>query len=261
MALRKQTSVELENIRKVIQLAEMHNGYEEQLGKNTHFGKAAGYNSHSWTGSFVDVIFHEAGVAIPSCVYTPSGLAEFIRLGRFHTKNPRVGDIAFLAVPVGGGLFSQPQIGVLSDLSSHATTGQVGIIEGESLSGLTKGGVAKTVGVYKRVRSAHDILGYGRPDYRAKPKVSNTDLPLISCDNIRAPRRNQDIGLVQQALRKTVGLSLKHVTVDLWDNSTANAYAHFQRTLGYVGPDADGKADLRSLNKLGSMTGLFTVKN
>lgn len=259
--LRKQTSAEIERIRKVIQLAEMHNGYEEQLGKNTHFGKAVGYNNHSWTGSFVDVIFHEAGVVIPSCIYTPSGLAEFIRLGRFHTKNPRVGDIVFLAVPAGGGLFSQPQIGILSDISSHATTGQVGIIEGESLSGLTKGGVAKTVGVYKRVRSTHDILGFGRPDYKAKPKAPTTDLPQISWDNIRVPRRNADIGLVQRALAATVGLNLNHVTVDLYDRATIDAYAHWQRRLGFVGPDASGTVDLRSLSTLGSVTSLFGVKN
>lgn len=262
MNFRKQTVQELENIKTVLRNAELLLGYIEMPGMDTSFGKKAGYNNQPWAGSFIDVLFHTSGVQIPSCVYPPAGLAEFVRTGTFHKNNPRVGDIVFLSSPTGHNLpFTMPHIGLCADISGMEPNGLLGTIEGHTSSGLARDS-GHTQGVYRRMRSVHEIIGYGRPNYKTQfPLHHDASRPLISWDNIRVPRRNADIGLVQRALAATVGLNLNHVTVDLYDRATIDAYAHWQRRLGFVGPDASGVVDLRSLTTLGAMTAVFDVKN
>ena len=261
-SLRKPTKAELEKVQTVLRNAELLLGYIENPGMNTSFGKTTGYNSQPWAGSFIDVLFHTSDVAIPACVYPPSALSEFIRLGRFHVKNPRVGDIVFFSVPTGHNIpFAMPHCGLLADISGYEAHGQVGTVEGHTSSGLARA-QSLTPGVYRRVRPVHEIIGFGRPAYKSvQARATSVPLPQISLDNVRAPRRNPDIGLVQRALAVTVDLNPNHITVDLYDRATSDAYAHWQRTLGYVGPDANGLADLRSLTTLGKVTGLFTVEN
>jgi hypothetical protein len=83
-------------------------------------------------------------------------------------------------------------------------------------------------------------------------------MAAIDTETVRPGRRNKSIGLVQAGLARTVGLG--KVTVDMFDTETERAYAHWQRTLGYVGNDARGIPDLRSLRTLGERTGLFTTE-
>lgn len=262
MNFRRQTAQELENIKTVLRNAELLLGYIEMPGMNTSFGTKAGYNNQPWAGSFIDVLFRTSDIQIPSCVYPPSGLAEFIRTSTFHAKNPRVGDIVFFSSPTGHNLpFTMPHIGLCADVRGLLPSGLVGTIEAGTSSGLTRDS-SHTQGVYRRMRSVHEIIGYGRPNYKTQfPLHHDASRPQISLDNIRVPRRNVDIGLVQRALAVTVNLPLAHTTIDLYDRATADAYAHWQRLLGYVGPDANGVVDLRSLTSLGTTTALFSVKN
>jgi len=116
-------------------------------------------------------------------------------------------------------------------------------------------------GVFERVRSRHEILGFGRPAFRPAilRRSGLAGKETISLETVRPGRRNKSIGLVQAGLVKTVGLG--KVTVDMFDGETERAYAHWQRMLGYVGPDAGGIPDLRSLRTLGERTGIFNVED
>ncbi len=247
-----------DNVKAVVDEAERWLGFRPAGNTSTPFGELSGYNGQTWAGMFIDYIFFKAGVVIPSCGYSPTGLAEFVRRGRLY-KKPRPGDVVFFSFPVTGENYGMPHVGLVKATDRWNVDGLVKTIEGNISSGLPKGdpGLA---GVFERVRSRHEILGFGRPAFRPAilRRTGLAARETISLETVRPGRRNKSIGLVQAGLVKTVGLG--KVTVDMFDGETERAYARLQRTLGYVGPDAGGILDIRSLWTLGERTGLFTVE-
>jgi hypothetical protein len=198
---------------------------------------------------------------IPSCVYSSSGLAEFIKQGRVKNK-PQPGDIVFFAFPTGDN-FGVSHVGLVADTSRWKTDGLVGTIEAQVNSGLPKSD-PHLRGVFRRIRSQHEIIAFARPDFKKKAQPgankSETDqrasLTLIS---IRPGRRNKSIGLVQLALMKVTG-SLGKITVDMFDGQTQHAYARWQRQIGYANDRATGVPDAISLQLLGEITGVFKLE-
>jgi hypothetical protein len=247
-----------DNVQKVIAEAERWLGFRPGGNSSTPFSEAAGYSGQTWAGMFIDYIFFTAGVVIPSCGYSPTGLAEFTGSRRVY-KNPRPGDIVFFSFPVTGESYGMPHVGLVVKTDRWKADGLVQTIEGNVGSGLPKGDPGLT-GVFSRVRSRHEVLGFGRPAFRPAilKRKGLAGVTTIDTETVRPGRRNKSIGLVQAGLARTVGLG--KVTVDMFDTETERAYAHWQRTLGYVENDARGIPDLRSLRTLGDRTGLFTVE-
>jgi hypothetical protein len=247
-----------DNVRAVVDEAERWLGFRPAGNMSTPFGELSGYNGQTWAGMFVDYVFFKAGVVIPSCGYSPTGLAEFVRQRRLY-KKPRPGDVVFFSFPVTGENYGMPHVGLVKATDRWNADGLIKTIEGNISSGLPKGdpGLA---GVFERVRSRHEVLGFGRPAFRPAilRRTGLAGKGTVDGETVRPGRRNRSIGLVQAGLVKTVGLG--KVTVDMFDGETERAYAHWQRMLGYVGPDARGIPDLRSLRALGERTGLFTVE-
>lgn len=245
--------------RLVIAEAERWLGLTARGNNHNPFAEAAGYNGQPWAGMFIDYVFHQAGVMIPSCAYTPTGLAEFQRTRRVFNK-PRPGDIAFFSFQATGTNYGMPHCGLVVK-TDRWHDGLVQTIEADTGSGLPKGDQA-LAGVYSRVRSRHEILCFARPaSFKLRPgtllKARRADGHVISLQACRPGRRNKSIGLVQLALTQTVGLG--PVTVDMYDAETQRAYAHWQRTIGYIGDDATGVPDFRSLKLLGDRSGLFQL--
>jgi hypothetical protein len=83
----------------VIETAEAWLGYTTGINGRTPFGERSSYDAN-WAGSFIDAMFHDAGMRIPSCLYSSSGLAEFIKQKRV-TDRPQPGDIVFFTFPTG----------------------------------------------------------------------------------------------------------------------------------------------------------------
>jgi hypothetical protein len=54
----------------VIAAAEKYLGYQCRPGNVSVFGETVGYNGLTWSGSFIDVVFREAGFQLPACVYS-----------------------------------------------------------------------------------------------------------------------------------------------------------------------------------------------
>jgi len=245
---------------KVIEVAEGWLGHYSAAGLRTPFGESTGYDGNLWAGSFIDFVFHTAGLTIPSCVYSPSGLAEFIKAGRFHSK-PQPGDVVFFTFGTGD-TFSVGHVGLVADLSRWKLTdgGVVGTIEGCVNSGLAKSDPSLT-GVFRRVRSHQEIIGFGRPEFRPGRgyKTVTGQRALVKLESIRPGRRNKSVGIVQDGLGLTV--SLRFPMTDMFDGPTQHAYARWQRVNGYVGNNANGVPDLRSLTRLGKVTGLFDVES
>ena len=113
---------------KVLESAQAWLGYTQQSGGKSVFGERTGHDGRPWNGSFIDVVFFDAGLEIPSCVQTGQGLAEFIRDGRVVNK-PQPGDIVFFATGTDG-LFDMPHVGLVADTSRFDGSGLVGTIEG-----------------------------------------------------------------------------------------------------------------------------------
>jgi len=240
----------------VLQQAEAWLGFTANPNGRTPFGEKSGYDGTLWAGAFIDFIFHEAGLTIPSCVYPPSGLAEFVKQGRLKQR-PQPGDIAFFVFPTGE-TFGVSHVGLVADTSRWISDGLVGTIEGQINSGLPKSDV-HVMGVYRRARSKQEIIGFGKPNHRpASKKAPAGQRASLQLSSIRAGKRNKSIGLVQLALSKMTG-SLGRFTPDMYDGSTQHAYARWQRQIGYANDRATGIADERSLRLLGEITGVFQL--
>lgn len=240
----------------LINQAEAWLGFTANSNGRTPFGEKSGYDGTTWAGSFIDFVFHEAGLTIPSCVYPPAGMAEFNKQGRLKQR-PRPGDIAFFVFPTGD-VFGVSHIGLVADVSRWNSDGLVGTIEGNINSGLPKADT-HVMGVYRRVRSKHEIIGFGNPTHRPGSKKSPTGQRAgLQLSSIRPGRRNKSIGLVQLALSKVTG-GLGRFTTDLYDGSTQHAYARWQRQIGYANDRATGIPDERSLRLLGAITGTFQL--
>lgn len=238
--------------------ARSHVGYKTKTGMDSYYAGLVGYQGLPWNGAFVDVVFRETGIYVPACVNTTSGLAEFIRLRRWHAR-PQIGDIVFYSFPNGHDGFSQGHVGIVTDVSEWQRLGKILAVEGMTDSGLPKQNIKSFDGVYERVRTKHEVLGFGRPDYRpariAKPETDG--LPEVKMQNLKTGKRTRDIELVQLALGKKTGL--RNAERARWDGLTMTAYAQWQRAIGYVGSDVTGLPEHASLTRLGRETGLFRV--
>lgn len=239
-------------------LARSYLGYQCRAGNSSTFGDLTGYRGLPWDGSFIDVVAREAGVRLPSCVYSMSGLAEFIKRRRWR-ENPQPGDIAFFTFSTGDD-FGSPHVGIVSDVTDWSRFGRVRVIEANVNSGLPKGSPVND-GVFERTRYNFDMLGFGRPDFSRQPAIlddKNADgQPVVTISNLQPGKRNKDVERIQLALAQTV--SLRNVKRGAFDGQTQAAYARWQRSIGLVGSRANGIPDFDSLNRLGLETKLFRL--
>ena len=239
--------------------AKSHLGYRTRPGGQSDFSAQIGYTSHDtpWAGAFIDIVARDAGLKIPSCVYTPTGLAEFSQQGRLKFR-PRPGDIVFFGFATDKD-FGTPHCGIVVDTTGVRMTDRFMTVEGNVNSGLPKGSQDRD-GVHLRERWIYDAIGFGRPDFKARPSskaISKTVAIELKFSNVRPGRKGRDIATVQLALEQFT--DLRGFTAGVFDSSTKDAYARWQRMSGYVATNATGIPDLHSLEKLGRDSGLFTI--
>lgn len=271
-----------------IKNAQSHLGYTaEQIGRN-YFGEKVGYNSVPWAGAFVDVCARDAGLQLPSFVYTPAALAEFIRQGNF-SRVPKLGSIAIFNFASDTGAaasaFSMPHCGIVTDVREFESTGRFISIEGNTEGSTT---YTKKDGVHQKVRTINDVAVFCHPKFEgpAAGKTFNERLMLL-LDRGRTTFNGEDLVEIDAAAKQPVKLliksEIKHgdrnkrveviqlalaTVTDLrgcepgkWDSVTAAACSRYQRMIGHVGSDADGLPDINTLKRLGRETGLFSVED
>jgi Lysozyme like domain/CHAP domain len=124
--------------------------------------------------------------------------------------------------------------------------------------------------VARKVRYEGTIAGYGRPKYAnsvpapADPTLAAVSLKVVAFA-LTHPMTQEpasgsaDVGRMQDALVKVGSLAAGSFLKGKGDQFTVNAYAAYQRKLGYSGADADGVPGMTSLSKLGAATKLFRV--
>jgi hypothetical protein len=262
-------------------------GYQAGLLGRTGFGERVGYDSQPWAGAFVDVVARESGLHLPSFVYTPAALAEFIRRGNV-SQVPRPGDIAIFNFSSNVGhtasAFSMPHCGIVTDVRELKTNGRFLTIEGNSTG---PGAYQQQDGVHQNIRYMTDVALFCRPEefqspglkriiklltklYKKLMRQAPGKLELaqiaeaaslneeVRLKMLRTGTRNKHIELIQLALSQVTDLG--NCDRGKWDAATAAAFANFQRTVGYIGSDASGLPDVNSLKRLSSETGLFTLE-
>ena len=271
-----------------IKNAQSHLGYTaEQVGRN-YFGEKVGYNSQPWAGAFVDVCARDAGLQLPSFVYTPAALAEFIRQGNF-SREARPGSIAIFNFSSDTGhaasAFSMPHCGIVTDVREFESTGRFISIEG-NIEGSTVH--TKKDGVHQKIRTINEVVIFCHPNFegpaarktfnerlmqlldRGRTRFNGSDLveiqaaaaqpgKLLMNSEIKHGDRNRRVETIQLALATVT--DLRGCELGKWDAVTAAACSRYQRMIGYVGRDADGLPDLNTLKRLGRETGLFRLED
>jgi hypothetical protein len=271
-----------------IKSAQRHLGYVVDLGGRNMFGQKVGYDAQPWSGAFVDVVARDAGLKLPSFVYTPAALAEFIRQGNF-SREARPGSVAIYNFSSNVGhaadLFAMPHCGIVTDVREFSETGRFITIEGNTEGSTTH---TKKDGVHQKIRSINEVLVFCHPKFddgsragrqtfnerlikildRGRTRYESSDLveleqaardPQLLTINkeIRPGDRNRKIEVIQLALATVT--DLRGAEPGKWDTITAAACARYQTMIGYVGKDATGLPDVNTLRRLARDTGLFKL--
>lgn len=267
----------------LVKTAQQYLGYAVELGGRNIFGQKVGYDSTPWSGAFVDVCAREAGLNLPSFVYTPAALAECLRQGNF-SRVPQRGSIAIYnfssEVGAAASAFSMPHCGIVVDVREFTETGKFIAIEGNTEG---TGVYQKKDGVHQRIRTIHDVvIFYELPAARistfngwliklldrARTKFDGSDLEAINeaaripvtvklAAEIKHGDRNKRVEVIQLALATVT--DLRGAEPGKWDSITAAACSRYQRMIGFVGKDANGLPDMNTLKRLAKETGLFTI--
>ena len=244
-----------DNVHRFIDKALSYIGYTARANRENIFGERLGVNGQPWDGAFIDVVAKESGTSLPAMTYPLNGLSDFLKTGRFYNK-PRRGDIVFFETSAIND-YGTPHVGIVVDVQRHAIDGTFETVEGMTLSGMPKRS-AQDEGVYKRIRSTHEVMGFGRPTFVTAshtPTPDSATVPRISTAQLRTGIKHKNVETVQLALAalvKASGLPKGH-----FDTRTRLAYAKFQRSIGYPASTATGDVDFQSLQRLATITGLF----
>ena len=239
----------------VLLTARKYLGYTSEVLGKTSFGERTGYTTAPWAGAFIDVVLRESGLrTVPSFVYTPAALAEFLRNGQV-SKKPRPGDIAiFNFSSTAASAFSQPHAGIVTDVRHLRKNGTFLTIEGNT-TGMAS--YQDKDGVHQKVRHLTDVVIFCRIESRGSlltklysklsrsgpDKLELQDLEeaarlqeTIHAKLLRPGTKNKSIKLVQLALSTVVDIN--GCEPGKWDSATQNAFARYQRNIGRVGSDA-----------------------
>lgn len=244
---------------KFIERALSETGYTARPNGTSYYGERVGYTGSGlpWDGAFIDVVAREVGLPLQAHVYTASALAEYVRTARLYRK-PQRGDIVFFGFAADAATaFNGPHVGIVVDASRWETNRIIETVEGNSSSGLPKGAQLND-GVYRRIRHSTDVIGFGRPNFKAARQESTHINATVNAARVRGTKPCRDIETVQLALSQVT--DVRDMQRGSWCPKTRAAFANFQRSIGYVGPKADGNPDTAALTRLGTQTQLFTVE-
>lgn len=100
-----------------------------------------------------------------------------------------------------------------------------------------------------------------KPKPKPKPKPpAPAKKPVVSLNSVRPGRKNKQVLLVQEALKKEFRSFDYSSGPGIFGPRTKATYAKWQKKLGYTGKDANGVPGLKSLRELGKKHG-FTVRS
>lgn len=239
-------------------------GYRARPNLDTVYGVTTGHPNQPWAGALLQHCATEARLDLPALNLTTSALQHFTRTDRLY-RNPRPGDIVFYGFPAEGQPYGQPHTGVVTETGTWKLGRSFLAIEGQVSPGPAspRSDPAPT-GVFERERFETDVLAFARPRFAARQAASPAEnaaspifhVPWIRTGHFKYGKAHKSVELVQQALGETVGL--RNSRRGYFDSQTKSAYAAYQRSKGLT--DATGQPDSTTLEQLGTITGIFTVR-
>jgi len=239
----------------VLNQARSHLGYKEGPNNATVFGTRTGFPNQPWCGSYVSCCFADAGQhGEPSSIYTPAGAAAYKRMGfgRWISRNgpAEPGDVVYFDWSGSENVAATDHVGFVEAVLPD---GRVQTIEGNT-SPSTAGSQSDGGGVYRRVRSRNNIVGFGRPAYSGKPAPAMSDADrkafrkyaaaVLKRDLAGLPMLRQGMsgGRIQQLQNALNVVAGKQLQADgVFGQMTAQAVRDLQRVMklevdGIVGP-------------------------
>lgn len=250
-------------------------GVGERNGNNTNYITQWYGLNDAWCDMSVTYWAYHSDNAQAVCfggkfAYTVAHAQAFQARGQWHSDIAGIqrGDIVFFDWSFSNNIANIDHVGIVERVVGNT----VYTIEGNI------GNVCA-----RKVRYAAEIAGYGRPKYintavvnlppagsvssPSVPAPSNDNRPWVYVGQLNhaaewdPPAENghrsycwQQVLLVEKALVGE-GLLALNLADGSYGTSTLNAYAAWQRRLGYTGTAADGKPGLDSLSKLGNKYG------
>ena len=215
------------NTETVIETARQHVGYRSRAQRVNQYGAQLGSDGMPWAGAFLEIVMREAREhTLPNLNNTASALAEFTRLNR-NFRVPQVGDLVFYGFNTDGP-FTQPHIGIVTDVSKWKTDGMFKAIEGQTASGMPKG-PQESDGVYERRRYATDVLTFVRPKYGVTTKQGAMSEFVVHPSDVHR-KSGKAITAVQLALADAVGA--QGMAKGVADGHWVSAVQAYQRRIG-----------------------------
>lgn len=225
-------------------------------GNHTKFGAFTGCQDLAWCGSFQLFCAHEVGLALPPhvnplTVATRDGFNEYKKAGRSGTQ-PSVGAHVFYDW---SGKKNPKNIHHIECVESVLGHGKIVTIGGNVDSRVQR--VRRSLSPF--------VVGFGYPVYDDDPTpkmVPNMAFPAISLGRLivaaktdpQAAQGHQtapaDVRLLEDALRAEHLLGDEFAHDGSYGSVTIQAYAAWQRSLGFHGADADGVPGTQSLTAL-----------
>lgn len=210
---------------KVLDIARSELGYKEGRGNDTKYGKWYHLNRQPWCAMFISWCANQAGVptnVIPKHAYTPSGAKFFKKRGRWHKKNPEVGDIVYYSL---AGLGRISHVGIVEKV--HGPKSWTAIEGNTDVRGGRTGGQV----MRKRRTRTGWRGGFGRPAYRDATEPGDR--------TIRQGARGRDV----RVLQRRVGAAVD----GRFGPATAAALRIWQRKHGLEADGIAGPATWRAI--------------
>lgn len=239
------------NTERVLQTAENYVGFRSRALRTNDFGAKAGHNTEIWAGSFVQVVLRESDCYFPVHFSNTAGALEYAHLRNLTVKTPRAGDIVFYTFSTDGS-FTQPHVGIVTDVEKWKKQGIFQAIEGETAPNSSRKHPQPADGVWKRTRYATEVAEFVRmQDWKPGNAKKAPGISTVDHDYTYLGR-GEHIETVQRALEDVFGSRIRAVRKGVWDAPTSHAYAQWQRITGHT---PTGLPDIDSLVFLGVETG------
>ena len=166
----------------VIELAIAEVGTVEEGNNLTKYGAFTKANGLPWCGSFVNWVFAQSEVKIPSCVSTAMGAHKFKEISRWSNM-PQLGYLAFMDFPHDG-VDRISHIGIVVGLIDTKTC--VTIEGNTSGTGDQRNGGMVMIKV-RNYGAGKEIVGFGMPKF----VPYNGDFPKIEIPSGDKPKKGK----------------------------------------------------------------------
>lgn len=162
------------SVAEFLKVARSQLGYVEGTNNDTKYGKWYGLNHNPWCDMFVSWCGAQVGGSdvIGKYAATMSHASWFKKISRWG-RSPKVGAIVFFDFDDKQSTWTS-HVGIVEAVRDD---GRIVTIEGNTSSG-TSGSQHNGGGVYRRVRAANSVVGYGYPNYASS--TSTPDTPVSS---------------------------------------------------------------------------------